>query len=73
MMMVLILIYLFLIIFLALIFVVKLYAFFFTKSAGHEMAIVGEPCSVDVDAHAKIPALFRLKKNLGTWAFDLKT
>ena len=56
MMMVLILIYLFLIIFLALIFVVKLYAFFFTKSAGHEMAIVGEPCSVD--AHAKIPSLF---------------
>ena len=26
------------------------------KNAGHEMAIVGEPCNVD--AHAKIPALF---------------
>ena len=28
-----------------------------TKNAGHEMAIVREPCNVD--AHAKIPALFR--------------
>ena len=27
------------------------------KNAGHEMAIVGEPCNVD--AYAKIPALFR--------------
>ena len=27
------------------------------KNAGHEMAIVGEPCNVD--AHAKNPALFR--------------
>ena len=26
------------------------------KNAGHEMAIVGEPCNVD--AHAKIPALY---------------
>ena len=26
------------------------------KNAGHEMAIVGKPCNVD--AHAKIPALF---------------
>ena len=26
------------------------------KNAGHDMAIVGEPCNAD--AHAKIPALF---------------
>ena len=26
------------------------------KNAGHDMAIVGEPC--DTDSHAKIPALF---------------
>ena len=28
----------------------------YEKNAGHEMAIVGEPCNVD--AHAIIPALF---------------
>ena len=27
------------------------------KNAGHDMAIVGEPCNVD--AHAKMPGLFQ--------------
>ena len=34
----------------------NLYAFTDMKNAGHEMAIVGEPCNAN--AHAKIPALF---------------
>ena len=29
----------------------------FQKNAGHDMAIVGEPCNVD--AHAKMPGLFQ--------------
>ena len=36
--------------------IVKLVKQTIGKNAGHDMAIVGEPCNAD--AHAKIPALF---------------